>query len=60
MIILKINYKCLVCNKESFYFMPMDKKTKSGDYISSETQFLAKCRNCKQKYMLQVNIGVLS
>jgi len=54
----KINFKCDIpeCGSISFYVMPIDEKVKSGDLISSPNKFLVKCKNCKQKYLLEFNI----
>ena len=37
--------------------MPCDEKTKSGDFVSSNTTFLVTCKECRQKYMLKVTIN---
>ena len=53
MIYCKIDYPCKVCGqKQKWYIMPADSKTKSGDIVPSNTVFIIQCKSCGQTYKL--------
>jgi len=59
MITTKIDFKCKLCKSTNLYVMPLDIKTKSGDYIRSNSRFRLKCKKCGMEYLLTLTIKSL-
>jgi len=55
MIKATINFKCKICNKKSFYAMPLKKKV-NNDFINSVDKYNLQCKNCGKNYILKFNI----
>ena len=59
MIIARLKYKCRIpgCNNaKNWYVIPLDKKTKSNDFVRSLTHYKLQCKKCGQNYILQFSI----
>lgn len=53
----KIKFTCIICNqKKNWYIMPMEEKTKSGDYKHSLNKYKITCKKCGMNYLLEFRI----
>jgi len=59
MITIKVSYRCKLCGFTDFYIMPLEKKTKTGDIISSPTNFRVKCKKCGKLYSIEILLKIL-
>lgn len=60
MITAKLKFKCKLCNNaQSFYVMPLKKKTKSGSFVNSVTEYDLGCKKCGKHYVLKFNIRMV-
>jgi len=60
MIILKINFKCPMCeNNKDFYLMPLKERTSGNDYVDSLTKYEMKCKKCGKSYIISYDIKIV-
>lgn len=54
-----VDFKCNVCGCEKFFVMPVGKLTKSGDTVTTLSEYLLKCKECLKAYILDFSIKAI-
>jgi len=56
MLTAQLDFKCNICGCEKFFVMPVGKLTKSGDTVTTLSEYLLKCKKCLKAYILDFSI----